>query len=91
MVKSRHLFALESDSIPPAQSSITFDPGSILPAQNSIPPSPSSITFDPGSITFDLGSVLPAPSGRALIFPITERHHTAHYIDIAFYRGYGAR
>lgn len=63
MVKSRHLFALESDSIPPAQSSITFDPGSILPA----------------------------PSGRALIFPITERHHTAHYIDIAFYRGYGAR
>ena len=84
MVKSRHLFALESDSIPPAQSSITFDPGSILPAQNSIPPSPSSITFDPSS-------VLPAPSGRALIFPITERHHTAHYIDIAFYRGYGAR
>ena len=84
MVKSRHLFALESDSIPPAQSSITFDPGSVLPAQNSIPPSPSSITFDPGSI-------LPAPSGRALIFPITERHHTAHYIDIAFYRGYGAR
>ena len=70
MVKSRHLFALESDSIPP---------------------SPSSITFDPGSITFDLGSVLPAPSGRALIFPITERHHTAHYIDIAFYRGCGAR
>lgn len=63
MVKSRHLFALESDSIPPAQSSITFDPS----------------------------SVLPAPSGRALIFPITERHHTAHYIDIAFYRGYGAR
>ena len=84
MVKSRHLFALESDSIPPAQSSITFDPGSILPAQNSIPPSPSSITFDPSSI-------LPAPSGRAFIFPITERHHTAHYIDIAFYRGYGAR
>lgn len=84
MVKSRHLFALESDSIPPAQSSITFDPGSILPAQNSIPPSPSSITFDPSS-------VLPAPSGRAFIFPITERHHTAHYIDIAFYRGYGAR
>ena len=91
MVKSRHLFALESDSIPHAQnsippspSSITFDPGSILPAQ-------SSITFDPGSITFDLGSVLPAPSGRAFIFPITERHHTAHYIDIAFYRGYGAR
>ena len=84
MVKSRHLFALESDSIPPAQSSITFDPGSVLPAQNSIPPSPSSITFDPSS-------VLPAPSGRALIFPITERHHTAHYIDIAFYRGYGAR
>ena len=84
MVKSRHLFALESDSIPPAQSSITFDPGSILPAQNSIPHSPSSITFDPSS-------VLPAPSGRVLIFPITERHHTAHYIDIAFYRGYGAR
>ena len=84
MVKSRHLFALESDSIPPAQSSITFDPSSVLPAQNSIPPSPSSITFDPGSIQ-------PAPSGRALIFPITERHHTAHYIDIAFYRGYGAR
>lgn len=77
MVKSRHLFALESDSILPAQSSITFDPGSILPAQN--------------SITFDLGSVLPAPSGRAFIFPITERHHTAHYIDIAFYRGCGAR
>ena len=84
MVKSRHLFALESDSIPPAQSSITFDPGSVLPAPNSIPPSPSSITFDPSSI-------LPAPSGRVLIFPITERHHTAHYIDIAFYRGYGAR
>ena len=63
MVKSRHLFALESDSIPPAQSSITFDPGSVLPAQ----------------------------SGRAFIFPITERHHTAHYIDIAFYRGCGAR
>lgn len=77
MVKSRHLFALESDSIPPSPSSITFDPGSILPAQN--------------SITFDPSSVLPAPSGRALIFPITERHHTAHYIDIAFYRGYGAR
>ena len=63
MVKSRHLFALESDSLPPAQSSITFDPS----------------------------SVLPAPGGRVLIFPITERHHTAHYIDIAFYRGYGAR
>ena len=84
MVKSRHLFALESDSIPHSPSSITFDPSSILPAQNSIPPSPSSITFDPSS-------VLPAPSGRALIFPITERHHTAHYIDIAFYRGCGAR
>ena len=54
-------------------------------------PAPSSILPDPSSITPDPSAIPPSLSGRAIIFPIIERHHTAHYIDIAFYRVYGAR